>query len=160
MNRNAWLALAAGAAVALALAGLALHRLAGSATMPVPSGPMAPPIRPPGPRELVSQKYNVVLQVRAHDDHGVAQPVGTTLPRMLQLVLTGQDGTAYAEPFDKVGLWAVEVPPGTYTIARVQEGLGAWKWTLSGDGLKRTGDGWTATFAAGTMNPQLDLLLY
>jgi len=123
--------------------------------------PGAGPSRPPTNADLVADKYNAVLQVRARDAGGTDQSVGTALPRRLSLNFTDKDGRDYAEQFDRVGMWAIEIPPGTYRIARDQPGLGGWRWKVAGEGLAGGGAaGWTVTFHAGAMNPLVDLLLY
>ncbi len=166
-RRDAWL-LAAGA-VSTVLAIWALARYAGTRTVanPMPTG--APGESAPGggggplpsQEELLRQNYNLMLQVRADDGDGRPMPVGAVLPSGMQLIFTGAGGQPYAQPFDRVGMWAVEIPAGTYTIATAQPGLGKWKWKLTGDAIRpAAGGGWTIALKAGTMNPMVDLLLY
>lgn len=112
------------------------------------------------PAALAADRYNAVLQVRVQGPGGEMSPVGTTLARKLTLALHDAEGHVYAEVFDRVGLWAIEVPPGAYVIPFEQPDLTNWKWTLAGDGITRVaGKGYAVTFAAGRMNPTIDLLL-
>lgn len=163
-RRDAWY-LAAGA-VSTVLAVWALARYSGSRAglSQLPSGPAGTPgaaAPVPSQDDLVRQKYNMMLQVRANDADGRPMPVGTALPRRMEFTITGANGQPYAQQFDKIGVWAVEIPAGTYTIATAQPGLGNWKWKLTGDALRpATGGGWTITFKTGTMNPMVDLFLY
>lgn len=163
-RREAWL-LAAGAASAI-VAVWALARYGGPRTglAQLPESPAGAPgagAPVPSQEELVRQRYNMMLQVRATDGEGRPMPVGAVLPRRMEFVLTGANGQPYAQQFDRVGIWAVEVPAGTYTIATTQPGLGNWKWKLTGEALRpATGGGWTITFTAGAMQPMVDLALY
>jgi hypothetical protein len=122
---------------------------------------------PPGtgdtgaPGALAQGNFNVVLQVRAQDPDGGMASVGTTLPHQLSLVFTDGAGKSYVEKFDRVGLWAIEMPAGTYWIAPVQEGLGDWKWKVAGDTVVRDGArGWKFSLVAGTVNPMIELTLH
>lgn len=165
-RRDGWL-LAAGA-VSTVLVIWALARYAGSraAGGAIPEGvPGAPASVPGGPlpsqEDLLRQNYNLMLQVRANDGDGRPMPVGAMLPRKMEFLFTGSGGQPYAQQFDRVGMWAVEIPAGTYTIAAAQPGLGKWKWKVTGDLVRpATGGGWTVTLKAGTMNPMVDLLLF
>lgn len=167
MSRRAWLA--AGVAATVALGGWAVWRSVRARPASAPPagglpdgvGPGAGPAREPSASDLLASRYNAVLQVRCHDAQGEPQPVGTALPRRLSLVFQDGEGRAYAEQFDRVGLWAIEFPPGTYVIPASQSGLGEWRWKVSGEGVRRRGgEGWTVTFHAERMNPTIDLLLY
>jgi len=110
--------------------------------------------------DLASDHYNAVLQVRLKDERGEASAVGTLLARKLTLILTDAAGRTYAEVFDRVGLWAIEVPPGAYLIPFDQSDLAHWKWSLAGDALRKVaGKGYAVTFTAGRVNPTIDLLL-
>jgi len=112
------------------------------------------------PRDLASEHYNAVLQVRLKGEQGEMVAVGTLLARKLTLTLTDAAGRSYAEVFDRVGLWAIEVPPGAYLIPLEQPDLAHWKWTLKGEALRVIpGKGYGVDFAAGRVNPTLDLLL-
>lgn len=167
MNRRA--GLAAGLALGLALGGWAAWRhLARRPVVAPPDGALADgqagpggPVRQPTSTDLLASKYNAVLQVRTNDAQGTPQAVGTMLPRHCTLVFTDATGRQYAEQFDRVGLWAIEIPPGPYRIPVDQPGLGEWHWKLSGDGLRRAGPGgWVITIEKEKMNPTVDLLLY
>ena len=120
---------------------------------------------PPGPEASVADSmakgsYNVVLQVRAQDPSGGMASVGTTLPGRLTLKFLDAEGKTYLEKFDRVGLWAIEMLPGTYWIPPAQDGLGEWKWKIAGETLVSDGaKGWKFTLAAGTINPMIELLL-
>jgi hypothetical protein len=109
---------------------------------------------------MAKGSYNVVLQVRAQDPSGGLATVGTTLPGRLTLKFVDAEGKTYLEKFDRVGLWAIEMPAGIYWIPSAQDGLGEWKWKVSGETLARDGaKGWKFTLAAGTVNPMIELLL-
>jgi len=111
--------------------------------------------------ELAKGTFNVVLQVRAKDPSGGMASVGTTLPSRLLLSFSDADGKSYAEYFDRVGLWAIEMAPGTYHIPADQPGLGEWKWKVSGEGMTNEGKkGWRFTLKPGDIHPMIDLLLY
>jgi hypothetical protein len=163
-RRDAWI-LGVGAVSAVA-ALWALARFAGPRTDALPpdlpgGGASAPGAPMPSQEDLVRQNYNLMLQVRANDGEGRPMAVGAVLSRKMEVLLTGANGQPYAQQFDRVGMWAAEIPAGTYTIARDQPGLAKWKWTLSGEGLRPApGGGWTVTFKSGTMNPMLDLFLH
>jgi len=112
------------------------------------------------PSNLAADRYNAVLQVRVKGAHGEMVAVGTNLPRKLTLTLHDAAGNTYAEVFDRVGLWAIEVPPGTYVIPRDQPDLAHWTWVLTGEGVVPVpGKGYSVAFAAGRVNPTIDLLL-
>lgn len=120
----------------------------------------AGPAPSPSPSDLSADHYNAVLQVRLKDEHGAQAAVGTVLARKLTLTLTDVEGRTYAEVFDRVGLWAIEVPPGAYVIPFEQPDLAHWKWLLTGDTLRTiAGKGYAVTFTAGRVNPTIDLLL-
>ena len=111
--------------------------------------------------ELAKGVFNVVLQVRAKDPSGGMASIGTTLPRRLLLSFADAEGKTYAEYFDRVGLWAIEMAAGTYWIPAVQVGLGEWQWKVEGEGLVRDGDkGWKFTLKPGDVHSMIDLLLY
>ena len=138
--------------------------LPGAAVTPTPETgtvPTPPPgVGAPTASDLVKQQYNAVLRVQVQDEHGVQAAVGTALPRRLTIVLQDSDGRKYAEQFDRVGIWAIEVPPGTYVIPRDQPDLAGWKWTLTGEGLTPGATGTSVTFVAGRMHPPIDLTLH
>ncbi len=166
-RREAWLLVVGAASTILAI--WALARYAGvrrvddaiPAAVPGAGEPGAGGAPLPSQEELLRQRFNMMLQVRANDGDGRPMQVGATLPRKMEFVVTGEGGQPYAQQFDRVGMWAVEIPAGTYTIPAAQPGLGRWKWKVTGDGLRPApGGGWTLGVKAGTMNPMVDLLLY
>jgi hypothetical protein len=154
----AWL----GGAVALVLALIVVAwRFATPPRAPSSPGQAGGPGFAAANPELAKGTFNVVLQVRAEDPAGGTASVGTTLPRRLLLSFADAGGKSYAEYFDRVGLWAIEMEPGTYWIPASQPGLGEWKWKVAGEGLVRDGDkGWRFTLKAGEVHPMIDLLLY
>jgi len=119
------------------------------------------PMAQPAPSDPLAQgNYNVVLQVHAKDPSGGMAPVGTTLPRRLTLKFQNEKGQTLLENFDRVGLWAIDMPAGTYWIPLKQDELGEWKWKVAGENLARDGEkGWKFSVAAGTVNPMIELTL-
>ena len=106
-------------------------------------------------------KFNVILQVRMRDSGGGMAPVGAVIPSQLTLKFRDAEGRTYLERFDRVGLWAVDVPPGEYWVPPDQDELGEWKWEVSGEGLVRDGaKGWKFALTAGTTHFLIDLLLH
>jgi len=150
------------AAVGIALAGwmIASYLARPQASAPDVAEPLSGPQAARSPADLAADHYNAVLQVRLKDEHGALAAVGTMLARKLTLTLTDAAGRTYAEVFDRVGLWAIEVPPGGYVIPFDQPDLAHWKWSLAGDALQKiAGKGYAVTFTAGRVNPTIDLLL-
>lgn len=165
-RRDAWILAAGAASTILAIWALARYSGTRAGLAQLPAAPAGSPgagagAPVPSQEDLLRQRYNMMLQVRANDGDGKPMPVGAMLPRKMEFVLAGANGQPYAQQFDRVGVWAAEIPAGTYTIAATQPGLGNWKWTLTGDGVRPApGGGWTVSFKTGTMNPMVDLFLH
>ena len=102
----------------------------------------------------------VRLRVSVMDAAGKHMPVGSALPESVALTMLDSDGRSYKAFFDKVGLWVVDVPPGTYLAPAAQASLGKWRWSLGGAGLKKDGlGGYTLQIKPAAEPPVLDLVL-
>ena len=109
---------------------------------------------------LAANRLMVHVQVRMRGSDGLEVPIGTTLPRQVALKLLGQGEQPYEARFDRVGVWAMEVPPGEYQVPADQSDLGEWRWTLSGPTVSETPEGYTVTFDKARALATLNLLLY
>lgn len=119
--------------VLLAVWGVAQYiEYLGTRTPTRPAGDAADPSQPDATAGQVSAR----LEVQVLDEKNKEFPVGTPLPRRLMLTMGIPDGQAYSMPFDKVGVWASDVPPGEYLVSLEQEHLGNWRWKLEGKGVK------------------------
>jgi hypothetical protein len=99
-------------------------------SVPNDDGIMAPAA--PG---MVSIRVSVRVRVT-----GSLAPIGTSLPRMISLRMTGKDGQPYEARFDRAGVWGMEAPPGEYLISGKQKDLGEWSWEMTGDCVKPATD--------------------
>ena len=115
----------------------------------------SPELDPPPAPGMV----NVRMRVRSFDAAGNEHVVGKELRERVTLKLAGLDGQPYEAQFDRVGMWAMEIPPGEYLIAREQPSLKSWRWTLSGRGVTNEGKkGYRVIFQFGQA-PTLQLVL-
>lgn len=102
----------------------------------------------------------VRLRVSALNEKGEYLPMGSEIRESVGLTMLGLDGKTYKAFFDKVGLWVVDMPAGTYEAPSGQPSLGKRAWTLSGKGVKSDGrGGYTLAIESGKEPPVLDLVL-
>ncbi len=116
-----------------------------------PPREMDPPVSP--------GMVNVRVRVRSFDRSGNEDVIGTRLGERAVLKLAGVNGQPYEAQFDRVGMWAMEIPPGEYVVSREQPSLKRWEWTVSGRDVSDEGaEGYRMTFRVGQA-PTLELVL-
>ena len=116
-----------------------------------PPREMDPPVSP--------GMVNVRVRVRSFDRAGNEDVVGKELGQRVILKLAGVNGQPYEAQFDRVGMWAMEIPPGEYIISREQPSLKRWEWAISGREVADEGEkGYRVAFSIGQA-PTLELVL-
>lgn len=125
--------------------------------VPPPTRTASSPTAVPAP---AANMLVVHVQVRMRGPDGLEVPIGTVLPRQVALKLVGQGEQPYEAQFDRVGVWAMEVPPGEYQVSADQPHLGEWRWTLSGPTVSETPEGYSVTFDKTRALSTINLLLY
>ena len=127
----------------------------------LPSAEAGSPVAGSGREDApAGEIVNVHVVVRMRDETGAEVTIGTAIPSQVSLTLKGEDGRPYEARFDRVGVWLMEVPPGTYRVPLDQPELRDWKWTLSGKNVTPGSQGSTIRLAPGQVPPRIDLLLY
>jgi len=92
--------------------------------------------QPTQPGSVLPNSATAHIAIIVLDAKGEEYALGTPLPRQFSLLMRNVAGQEYSVPFDRVGVWAVDAPDGTYTIPKEQKGLGNWSWKMVGDGVK------------------------
>ena len=102
------------------------------------------------------------VSVRVLDSTGKEFPVGAPLPRRLSLLIREASGQEYMVPFDRVGVWVVEAPDGTYAIPPDQKELGNWSWKIGGKGVafNRPSGSWNFVIKKGPAPLVIEITLY
>ncbi len=103
---------------------------------------------------------NVHVMVRVKGESGDELLIGAALPQRVALTLVGEAGQPYEARFDRVGVWAMQVPPGEYKILSQQPDLGKWRWELNGTNVTEAEEGYMVKFERSEELATLDLLLY